>query len=99
MVESTIYVRNKTGLHLRPATELSQLCAQMSSDISIIFGEKIINPKSVLMLIGAGIKQGSKIIIKVDGENEAEDLKKIEDAINSGFGEEMIDLEDIKREE
>ena len=28
MVESTIYIRNKTGLHLRLATELSQLCAK-----------------------------------------------------------------------
>lgn len=98
MVEATIYIRNKTGLHLRPATELSQMCAQMDSEIKFIFGEKIINPKSVLMLIGAGIKQGSKIVIQVEGANEAEDLKKIEEAIDSGFGEEMVDLEDIKKD-
>ncbi|MGB4610868.1 MAG: HPr family phosphocarrier protein [Saccharofermentanales bacterium] len=98
MVETTIYVRNKTGLHLRPATELSQLCSKMDSDIKLIFGEKTINPKSVLMLMGAGIKQGSKLEIKVDGPNEAEHLQAIIDAINGGFGEEMIPLEDIVKE-
>lgn len=95
MVESTIYIRNKTGLHLRPATELSQLCSKMKSEIKFIFGTKIINPKSVLMLMGAAIKQGSKIVIQVEGANEVEDLKAIEDAINGGFGEEMVDLKDI----
>ncbi|NLM19277.1 MAG: HPr family phosphocarrier protein [Clostridiaceae bacterium] len=95
MVESTIYVRNKTGLHLRPATELSQLCARMNSEIKIVFGDKHINPKSVLMLLGAGIKQGSKILIRVEGPNEDEDLKTIEDAINGGFDEEMIPVDEI----
>ncbi|HHT24840.1 MAG TPA: HPr family phosphocarrier protein [Clostridiaceae bacterium] len=95
MVESTIYIRNKTGLHLRPATELSQLCAKLDSNLKFVFGDKHINPKSVLMLLGAGIKQGSKILIQVEGPNEVEDLKTIEDAINSGFGEDMIPLDEI----
>ena len=42
-----------------------------------------------------GIKQGSKILIQVEGTNEIEDLKLIEEAINSGFGEEMISLDEI----
>lgn len=99
MVESTIYVRNKTGLHLRPASELSQLCAKMKSDITIEFGDKILNPKSVLLLMGAGIKQGSKITIKVEGENEEADLKAIEDMINSGFGEEMVSVKELEEQE
>ena len=45
MVEATIYIRNKTGLHLRPATELSQLCSKMDSDIKLLFGDKVINLK------------------------------------------------------
>ncbi|NLM19746.1 MAG: HPr family phosphocarrier protein [Clostridiaceae bacterium] len=98
MVEATIYIRNKTGLHLRPATELSQLCSKMDSDIKLLFGDKVINPKSVLMLMGAGIKQGSKIEIKVDGPNESEHLQAIIDAIDGGFGEEMVPLEDIIKE-
>ncbi len=96
MVEHTMYVRNKTGLHLRPATELSALCSKMQSDITIEFGEKILNPKSVLLLMGAAIKQGSKITIKVEGENEEADLKAIVDAIEGGFGEEMVPLEEIE---
>ena len=50
------------------------------------------------MLMGAGIKQGSKIEIKVDGPNESEHLQAIIDAIDGGFGEEMVPLEDIIKE-
>lgn len=99
MVQQEIYIRNKSGLHLRPATELSQLCAGMSSDITLEFGDKVLNPKSVLILMGAGIRQGSKILIKVEGENEEADLQAIIDKIESGFGEEMIPLEELEAQE
>ena len=91
MVQEKVRVRNKSGLHLRPATELSQVASRLTSDILILFGEKRINPKSVLMLMGAGIKPGSEIVIQCTGENEEADLKVLVDTINAGFGEEMID--------
>ncbi len=91
MVSEVIKVRNKTGLHLRPATELVKICEPMKSKVTLIKGAKRINPKSVIMLMGGGIKCGDEITVEVDGENEAEDLQKILDAINGGFGEEMID--------
>lgn len=93
MVEQSIVVRNKTGLHLRPATELANLCAKMPSKIQILFNGKSINPKSVLMLMGSGIKAGSEIVVRCDGATEDADLQAILDAINGGFGEEMIDVE------
>ncbi len=91
MVSEVIRVRNKTGLHLRPATELVKLCEPMKSKVILVKGAKRINPKSVIMLMGGGIKCGDEITVEVDGDNEAEDLQKILDAINGGFGEEMID--------
>lgn len=92
MVEKTMIVRNETGLHLRPATELSNLCLKMDSEIKLIHKGKTINPKSVLLLMGAGIKQGSEITIQCKGPNEAEDLNQIVEMINGGFGEKMLDL-------
>lgn len=91
MVTEKIRVRNKSGLHLRPATELSAICSKCSCDIAIIHQKGRINPKSILMLMGAGIKAGTEIEVQCNGEGEESSLKKIIDAIKGGFGEEMID--------
>lgn len=90
MVSEKVLVRNKTGLHLRPATELSAICSQCKCDVAILCPKGRINPKSVLMLMGAGIKAGTEIEVECSGEDEAEALKKIIDAIKGGFGEELV---------
>lgn len=90
MVSEKVLVRNKTGLHLRPATELTAICGQCKCDVTIVCPKGRINPKSVLFLMGAGIKAGMEIEVECDGVDEEESLKKIIDAIKGGFGEELV---------
>lgn len=87
MISQKTTVVNKSGLHLRPAADLSKLATSMSSQITIIAGTKRVNPKSVLMLMGAAIVKGTEIEIVCEGENEAEDLRRLVEAIESGLGE------------
>jgi phosphocarrier protein len=87
MVSQTIIVKNKSGLHARPAVEFSKLAAKCRSDITVFFKEKKINPKSVLMIMAAAITCGSEITIECSGETEEEDLKVLVNAIESGLGE------------
>lgn len=89
MVTGKIVVRNKSGLHLRPASELSALAGKMTSEITIKAGEKSVNPKSVLLLMSAGITKGTEIEIICEGPQEAQDLQALLDAIEGGFGEEQ----------
>lgn len=87
MVNQKITVKNPSGLHLRPASILSAIASKCQSDITIIKGEKQINPKSVLILMTGGIMCGDEITVQCSGETEAEDLKTIIEAIESGLGE------------
>lgn len=87
MVKGTITVNNKSGLHLRPASELAKIAGRLSSDITIIAGEKRVNPKSVLILMSAGITKGTTIDITCEGPNEEADLQVMLDAIAGGLGE------------
>ena len=91
MVSEKVRVRNVTGLHLRPAAELSDICSKCPCDVAIVHPKGRINPKSVLMLMGAAIKAGTEIEVQCSGEEEENSLRKIIDAIQGGFGEEMID--------
>lgn len=87
MVSSSITVINPSGIHMRPAGVLSKVCAGLQSDITIVKGDKKVNPKSVLILMSAAIKCGETIEVACDGETEEADLKVIMDAINGGLGE------------
>lgn len=89
MVKGTIVVRNKSGLHLRPASELAAIAGKMTSNITIKAGEKLVNPKSVLFLMTAGITKGTEIDIICEGPDEEKDLRTLLEAIEGGFGEEM----------
>ena len=45
MVKGTITVNNKSGLHLRPASELSKIAGKLQSEITIVKGNMRVNPK------------------------------------------------------
>ena len=87
MVSKTLTVVNPSGLHLRPAGVLSQTSMKFKSDIIIECGEKRIIAKSVLNVMAAGIQTGTEITVICDGEDEAEALKTVTEAIESGLGE------------
>ena len=87
MISKNLTVVNPSGLHLRPAGVLSQTAMKFKSDITIVSGEKKIVAKSVLNVMAAGIKSGTEITLICDGEDEAEAMKTISEAIESGLGE------------
>ena len=87
MVKASIVVRNKSGLHLRPASVLAGIAAKLCSEVMIIAGDKKVDPKSALLLMSAGISYGTEIEIVCEGESEKEDLQIMLDAISGGLGE------------
>jgi phosphocarrier protein len=87
MVSQRITVKNTSGLHARPASELAKLCTKCNSDITIVVGEKRINPKSILILMSAAIRCGTEILVECNGVTEQEDLQAIIEAIEGGLGE------------
>ena len=87
MVSRTLTVTNPSGLHLRPAGVLSQTAMKFKSDVIIECGEKRSVAKSVLNVMAAGIKCGTEINVICDGEDEAEALETLAQAIADGLGE------------
>lgn len=88
MVSKEFTIKNKMGLHMRPANVFVTAMTKYSSDINIIFGGKTVNGKSIMNIMAACIKCGSKIIIECSGDDEAAMLKEAGELIENGFGEE-----------
>lgn len=70
MKTDKVILKNETGLHARPASELVKLASKFKSNINLIVDGKEINAKSVLALMSAGVKSNTEIEIICDGEDE-----------------------------
>jgi phosphocarrier protein len=89
MKRKEVEIRNKLGLHARPASLVVKLAGKFESEIQLIKEDTEINAKSILgvMMLAAG--PGQKITITADGSDEAEAVDALASLIDSGFGEEM----------
>jgi phosphocarrier protein len=87
MLTKTFTIKNKVGLHARPASVLVQTANKFKSDIKIEKDGRIVSAKSILGVLSIGAEKGSTIIVTVDGVDEEEALKTIEDLVNNNFGD------------
>lgn len=87
MKTEKVILKNETGLHARPASELAKLASKFKCDIKIKVGEKEINPKSILSIMSAGIKVNTELEIICDGEDEETAINEIVQAFNNKFSE------------
>ena len=87
MVKANVVIENETGLHARPATEISKIAMKYKSDINFLVNGKKINAKSPLMIMAAGIKSKAELEVLCDGEDEKEALEEIKLAFKENLGE------------
>ena len=88
MLRKEFEVKNKVGLHARPAAVFVQTATKFKSNITVEKDGKIVNAKSILGVLSLGAEQGAVITITAEGEDEKEVLKTFEELIENKFGEE-----------
>jgi phosphocarrier protein len=79
-IKKEIVVKNKTGLHARPAAIFVQIANKYDSDITIIKDDQEVNGKSIMGILMLAAEKGSRITIVADGEDAekaVEELSKI----------------------
>ena len=73
MKTQKVVLKNETGLHARPASELAKIAAKYQSTINLIIeGKPVINAKSILNIMAAGIKNSTEIEINAFNNNFGE---------------------------
>ena len=87
MQKHTVIINNNAGLHARPASLFVNAAGKFKSDIRIIEGEDVINGKSIIAVLSAGIKQGTEISVVAEGDDEKEAIDKLVELIEAGLGE------------
>ena len=85
MQSKEIIIRDEAGIHARPAASIVKLAGRFTSNVSIEFGEKIANAKSILALMKLGVKGNTAVIIKAEGIDEQDAINALSMAIENNF--------------
>ncbi|RIV21890.1 HPr family phosphocarrier protein [Alicyclobacillaceae bacterium I2511] len=87
MQERRVTIHNPSGLHARPAALLVQTAGKFVSEVQIEKEGKSVDAKSVLGVMSLAIAQGTGVIIRANGADEAEAVTAIAEIIEQGLGE------------
>ena len=86
-LEQEVTIRNRLGLHARPAALFVQMANKFKSNISVIKDKEEVNGKSIMgiMMLAAG--QGTILKIRADGADAETALRAIVSLVETNFGE------------
>jgi phosphocarrier protein len=90
IIEKIIAIKNKQGLHARPAALFVQIANKFNSVITITKGRHKVNGKSIMgiMMLEAGC--GSKVTMTVNGDDAERAVKELEVLLLSENIDELV---------
>ncbi|WP_154793511.1 dihydroxyacetone kinase phosphoryl donor subunit DhaM [Occultella kanbiaonis] len=83
-VERSVVLRNRLGLHARPAATLARKAADFDAEVTL----NGVDAASVLALMGLGLTGGAELHLRATGPQAAQALEAIVADVEAGFGEE-----------
>jgi phosphocarrier protein len=87
MIERRVTIKNRAGLHTRPAAALVKTAAKFKSDFFIDKDGFEINGKSIIGVMTLAAEQGSTLTLRFSGEDEHEAANAVVELFENGFGE------------
>jgi len=88
MSKREVIVENRAGVHMRPATLITQTCGKFKSEVFIVNKDAKVNARSVIGVMSMGALYGTKLTLEASGDDETEVLDALEKLFGSKFEEE-----------
>ena len=88
MVEKILTVKNRAGIHARPASLIAQLANKYESEITLEKDSIVVNAKSIMGVITMAVGYNTTITLKVEGSDEQDAANAIEKLFDGKFEEE-----------
>lgn len=85
--ERTVQIRNKFGLHARPAAEFVKLANQFKAEIMVRKFDLEVNGKSIMGMMMLAAEYGVEITIRAAGEDAEDAVTRLAALVDKGFGE------------
>jgi len=83
LIKKKLVVKNKQGLHARPAAMFVQIANKFDSRITVKRDEEEVNGKSIMGILMLGAERGSEIFIEVEGDDAHLAIIELEKLVTS----------------
>lgn len=87
MIVREVTVKNRAGLHTRPASMIVRTASRFQCDFLIQKDSYEINGKSIIGVMTLAAEQGATVKLIFDGPDEKEAAEAITSLFEQGFGE------------
>ena len=77
-------VTDPIGLHARPAAAVVKTAARHQARVRLELGGKAADARSIVQLLGLGVRQGSVVTVTAEGADEAEALAAVLEVLQRG---------------
>ena len=83
LIKKELIVKNKQGLHARPAAVFVQIANKFDARITVRHDDEEVNGKSIMGILMLGAEKDSLIVVEADGMDAEAALVELEKLISS----------------
>ena len=83
LIKKKLIVKNRQGLHARPAALFVQIANKFDSRITVKRESEEVNGKSIMGILMLGAEKGSEIIIEIEGDDAHLAIIELEKVVTS----------------
>jgi len=87
MIERSVQIVNRNGLHARPAAEVVKTAAKFKSEITMVRDDLEVNGKSIMGVMMLAAEFGASLTIRAHGPDAQQAVDAIAELIAQKFGE------------
>jgi phosphocarrier protein HPr len=88
MIKRSLVIRNKYGLHARPAAKFVEIASKYQAQVMISKDGLEVNGKSIMGVLMLAAEKGNKIEISVNGKDEEEAIEALVGLLEGKLDEE-----------
>ena len=82
-IEKKVIVKNKQGLHARPAALFVQIANRFDSVIKVLKDDQVVNGKSIMGILMLAAERDSEVFLVAEGTDSEEAIVELERLLNS----------------
>lgn len=82
IIKKNLVVKNKLGLHARPAALFVQIANKYDSNITVEKQGQKVNGKSIMGILMLAVESGHEILVIAEGKDAQEAIRELEILVN-----------------
>jgi phosphocarrier protein HPr len=89
MIQEYVTIKNKAGLHTRPAATITKIASKYKSSITLERNGMNVNAKSIIGVMTLAAEQYAQLVLTIEGADEQDAFREMLEYFDAGFNEAM----------